>query len=300
MAYWRTTELLAEIRSRAQAPVSSSSAPGWQDADLLRMANAELPAVCKRLRTVRQGYFNTQRDTAFTAGTASYRVPTRAMHGNVSLVQRVDPQGVVHHLDRLTESEMAGRSSTLTGVPSAFLFRSNSVVFWPIPDASATAQSMRWLYPRRPNQLIAVASAGVSTTAGATTIVLTATVASLGFTTSTPLDFIQANAPWDSLGDDKTPTGATASTLTFASGVIPSTFVAGDYVCLAGQAPVLQLPVEAYAVVAQLVANRLMREDPQALKDGLLTLKEAEADLYAGAIDRDDEEPASVACEVWA
>ena len=54
------------------------------------------------------------------------------------------------------------------------------MVLYPVP--SSASESLRITYPRRPNKLIAVAAAGVSTSKTATTIILSATAASLGFT----------------------------------------------------------------------------------------------------------------------
>jgi hypothetical protein len=266
------------------------------------MANSALPGITKRLRKVRQGYFFVQRDTAFTSGTAAYRVPTRSMHGAVSLVQRLDSSSVLHHLKRWTENELAGRDMTLTGTPEAFLFRGNSVVYWPIPDANAG--SMRFTYPRRPNQLVAVATVGVVTgsslnISNQASITISVNYSTLSMTTSTPLDVIQAAPPFDSLADDVTPVSIASNSALFAAGAVSTLPAVGDYVCLAQQAPVLQLPVEAFAVVAQMVANQLLAEDPAALKKGLVELKNLEDDLYTGASDRDDEEPAAVGNTVW-
>lgn len=294
---WTATDFDTEVRGRAAAPVASSSAPGWEAPDLRRMANGELPEVAKRLRRVRTGYFRVQKDQAFTSGTAAYRFPTRAMHGVISLAQRLDENGDLHPLGKWTEADLSGRNPTLAGDPEAYIIRGNSLVFWPVPNTSA--QSVRFTYPRRPNTLVAVSAVGTSNAKTSTTITLTATAASLGITTSTPVDFIQANPPFDSLGDDKTPTVVSSSTLTFAAGVIPSDFAVGDYVCLAGQAPVFQMPTEAFYVLAQRVANMLLIEDPAGLRRGEMLLKALEADLYGGAEDRDDAEPDVVSCGIW-
>jgi hypothetical protein len=59
------------------------------------------------------------------------------------------------------------------------------------------------------------------------------------------------------------------------------------------------MPTEAFYVLAQRVANRLLSEDPAALRDGLGLLQQLEEDLYGGAGDRDDAEPDSVSNTVW-
>lgn len=295
---WTTTELLAEARSRALAPVSSSSAPGWQDADLLRMANAEVPVLAKNLRLKKAGMFNVARDTAFTAGTASYRVHTRALHGAAAVIQLVDSNGAVTGFEKWTEPDLEGVTPTTAGTPKAYLWRGNSLVFYPVPDS--TSYSYRLVYPRRPNKLVSSATTvvGVVESKSSTQVVLTAAAPST-FTTSTPLDFIQAGPPFDSLADDKTPTVIASDTLTFTSGDIPSALAVGDYVCLAEEAPVLQMPVEAFFVLAHRVAMKLAQGDSALLRDLTRELPALEADLYGGLADRDSDKSEHASCQVW-
>lgn len=296
MASWDSTELLAEIRRRAAAPVSSSSAPGWTDADLLMYSNGEVPGIADKLRRVRTNYFTAQKDQLFTSGTASYRIPTRAQHGLIALLQRLTTTGDLKHLQKWRETDLANRNPTQTGTPSNYLWRGNSVVLWPVPDNSS--ESLRFTFHRRVSKLVAASTStvGVVSSKTATQVTLTATKPTT-FTTSAPLDFIQASPPFDSLGDDATPTGASGTLLTFAAGVIPSALAAGDYVCLAGEAPVLQMPVQAFYVVAQAVACQLLSEDSVALVSAQRLLALLETDLYGGANDRDDAEPDSAANE---
>lgn len=319
MATWDSTAFCAEVRRRAAAPASSASAPGWQNSDLISMANGELPEVAKRLRRVRTGYFRVQEDQAFTSGVASYRFPTRTMHGVISMAQRLDAAGVLQPLAKWTEGDLSGRNPTTAGDPEAYVIRGNSLVLYPVPNT--TAQSLRFTYPRRPNQLAAVSTIAVLSSitypsdATKVTLNLTADASTYGITASTPVDLIRARVPFDSLLDSSTPYTVVAA----AVGLQPGAAVvaalradaassgagslgglyAGDYVCLAGTAPVFQMPTEAFYVLAQRVANMLMVEDPSALRTGERLLAALEADLYGGAEDRDDAEPDVVASDIW-
>lgn len=295
---WTTTELLAEARSRALAPVSSSSAPGWQDSDLLRMANAEVPVLAKNLRLKKAGMFNVKKDTAFTVGTASYRVHTRALHGAAAVVQLVDSNGAVTGLEKWTEADLEGVNPTTAGTPYAYLWRGNSLVFYPTPDS--TSYLYRLVYPRRPNQLILPASAGLVTGSLATTVTITVNFSTLNITTSTPVDVIQGNAPWDSLSDSATPSNILNNAILFTSAEFPTGVATGDYICLAGQSPVLQMPAEAFYVLAHRVAMKMAQGDAALLRDLTRELPALEADLYGGLADRDSDKSEHVANRVWA
>lgn len=300
MATYDTTALLAEIRRRAAAPVSSSSAPGFQDADLLAFANGIIPGIQDKLRRVRTNYFATQKDVPFVSGTASYRIPTRAQHGVVSLAQRLTSTGEIKHLTKWTERDMDGRNPTTAGTPTNYLWRSNSLVLWPVPDNSA--ESLRFTYHRRVNKLVLPSVCGVVTgslvnVSNQATITVGVNYSTLSITTSTPVDVIQANAPFDSLVDDVTPIQIASNAALFAAGAVSTLPAVGDYVCLAGQAPVIQMPEQAFYVVAQAVACALLSEDAAALPAATRVLAMLEADLYGGANDRDDGEPDAAANE---
>lgn len=280
------------------APVSSSSAPGWQDADIWRIANGEVPSMAKRIRAKKEGYFNVQRDTAFTPGTATYRIVSRAMADTIALVQGVAPDGGVFQLEKWKERDLSGLVPTTQGIPRAYLWRSNSLVFYPTPDSAS--YSYRLTYPRRVSRLVSVSpvTVGIVSSKTSTTVTLTTSAPSL-FNTSSPLDFIRKSPPWDSLADDKTPTIVASNVLTFAAGVIPSELAAGDFVCLAEEAPVLQMPTDAFYVLAQRTAMKLVASDKGLWAELNAELQQLESDFYGSLADRDPDEPDHVACEVW-
>lgn len=322
MAVLDSTEFVAEVRRRAAAPVSSTYAPGWTDADMLMYANGVIPGIQDKLRRVRTNYFTTQKDVAFVSGTASYRIPTRAQHGLIALAQRLGTDGALHKLDKWFERDLAGRNPSDAGTPTNYLWRSNSLVLWPIPDNSS--DSLRVTYHRRVSKLVAASVApaisSVSFISDVTkiTLNLAADASTYGITTSTPVDLIRARMPFDSLLEDSTPyavagpavglqPGAAAVAALKADGAgglgVPGSLnglYAGDYICQAGQAPVIQMPEQAFYVVAQAVACMLLQEDKVALPPAQRLLAMLEADLYVGAEDRDDAEADSVANEVFA
>lgn len=119
-----------------------------------------------------------------------------------------------------------------------------------LPSAVTTAVSLRQTYYAQPNELV---SSGYATvlTINTTTRVVT-TVAAHGYTTASVLDLVRAAEGFDSMAIDQTPTAAAGSSLTFAS--LPSGLAVGDYVCLARQSPVPQIPSEYHPILAQRVA----------------------------------------------
>jgi hypothetical protein len=257
------------------------------------MANEELLSkLGPQLRRTREEFFVTKQDTTLTAGTATYGIPTRAMLGKVREVQLLDSDGAVIDLEEMALEEMRGRDPTDQDTPSAYTFQGNSVVLYPTPSAALT---LRLWYMRRPNRLVssATSTVGIVSSKTSTTVTMTAALPAT-FTTSQALDFIQANPHFDSLGDAATPSVVATPTLTFAAGVVPTSLAAGDFVCVAGDAPVLQFPVEVFYVLSQRVANQLMRggTDAEALSEGEAELKSLESEVFGGAEERNEGEPA--------
>jgi hypothetical protein len=231
-------------------------------------------------------------------------VVTRALHGSIALVQLVAPDGAVGHLEKWVETDLAGLNPTTRGIPKAYLWRNNSLVFYPTPDSAS--YSYRLTYPRRPNKLVAPATAGVITVIQDAvnptilSLTLNVTPASLSITTSTPCDIIQARPPFDSLVDDSTPAAIVGSAIQFnATAAARSALVVGDYVCLAEEAPVLQMPPEAHVVLAHRVAMTLVPPEGSLWKKLAAELRPLEEELYGGLADRDQDEPDHLANEAF-
>lgn len=238
-----TTGLFASIRRRASIPTTSTT--GTANADLLVYANEELRlGLLAEILKLREGYFKRDSDTSISG--TSYRIPTRAIGGKLAGVYLLDSSGAVVG-DPLPEiqDEWQGGWSSGSGL-AGYRIRGMNLIL--VPDASTTAASLRMTYYEQPNELV---SSGYATISSLTSTVIT-TSASHGFTTSSILDFVKANEGFESKAIDQTPSATTSTTLTFSS--LPTGLAAGDYVCVARQSPVPQIPSEFHPILAQRVA----------------------------------------------
>jgi hypothetical protein len=295
VANWDATALLVSIARRCRRP--TSGATGWTDADIYPVINEELPPLAAELMRVRSSFFKTVADTTLTAGTASYRFNTRTIAGTVSMVSLVDSGGVVRDLTEWAEEDLIGKDPTDAGTPIAYVVRGNSVVLYPVPDAALT---LRQVYYRRPNRVVSTATTSVLTITSIASAPTYAGTKPASITTSTPCDVIKYLPHFDSLQDDVTPASVVAGTsVTFSAAV--TGIAVGDYICLAGESPMVQLPVEAWSVLAQRCANHLMRGgvDRTALDDGKEELVRLEAMLFGAAQDRVHEEPELLEAPSW-
>lgn len=274
--------LLASVRRRARAP--STTAPGWTDASLLLAINEEVTSkLGPDIVRLRREWLVASRDVTMTAGTATYGLWTRTVMASVRDVGVVI-DGVFRSLDELDPEDFDGKDPTQSDTPTHYTVRGTDLVLWPTPNSGDT---LRISYFRRLNRIVATSAVGTITSLGTNNTVLNCSggVPST-ISTSTPVDIVRASPFFDSLAIDQTPSGKTSTSVTLSTA--PTGVAVGDYVCLAGESPVLQLPPECFALLAQRVANALMRpgRDAQALADGRQELAELEASVFGVAEDR--------------
>jgi hypothetical protein len=293
---YTTTALLSAIRRKGSIP--DTSAAGSADADVLSEATQVLwKAVCPLLLRVRENYLLEVKDYAITSGQSAYRIPPRALGGKLREVSIVDGSGNVRNLPEVDEEDLSDFGPS--GTPSAFLVRGNSVVLLPAPDA--TTGTLRLRYARRPNQLVLPAAVGVISSISGGNITLAGTVPGT-FTAAARYDIIRATPGFEWVAIDLTPTGAPSGTaIGFTASDLPSDFTTanykGDYVCLAEDSPVAQVPPELHALLAQWTAAALLENDGDATasEDAMRKASKLEADAVALLTPRVDGEHVKLA-----
>jgi hypothetical protein len=319
---YTTTELLASIRRRARS--TNSAAPGFADSDLLAIANEVLLSeVVPEVVSRRASFFRQTIDTTLVVGTSTYAVNTRSVGSVVANFFRVDAtDNSVHPLVEWDEEDLQERDPTKQGTPQAFIIQNDQIRLYPVPSK---ADILRQVLLRRPNRLVAVSAAAaiasISYPGDVTkiTITLGADASTFGFTTSTPLDLVSARVPFRSLLDDSTPYSIASNSVGLQPGAVAvaalkadATVVlggpgslnglyAGDYMCLAGQSPVIQLPPEFFPVVAQASACELLRpgRDRTIYRDAVDALKELEEKVYGVVVDRVENQPGYLTGGDW-
>jgi hypothetical protein len=290
VAAFDNAELLTDIRDRGSLP---SADIRFTDAKLLSTATIELRDVLATLLVESQAnrmvYLS---DMAVTAGVASYRLPTRAVAGRwQSVGWKGSGDTAWTRLKQVHPEDYYLQSDSAQATPRSFFVRDYALVLVPTPSAAGT---LRLPYYMRPNTLVATTAAGVVASLTSTT----ATLASVpsGFTSGLAYDVVRATPGFETLVAGVTAT-LSSSTLTFASAMPTDTFApaVGDYVCLAGQAPVAQCPVEVRGLLATRAARRALvavNEAQQAsmLDNNVVELTEVARSLLSPRVDSEPQE----------
>lgn len=243
-----TTGLLASIRRRAAS--ETATATGTADADLLTLADEELQDyILPILLSTSEEYGLFDADTTMTVGTASYRLPYRAVGAKLREVAIVQTDGQTRNLTRISLDELEQWNTVDTGTAEAFYLKGSNLVVVPTPNA---AETLRMTYFIRPGSLTNTASDFKTLSVVSGTALTTGSAH--GWTTSNTLDFIKANSPFETLSIDVTPGAASGSSITLSTAI--TGLAVGDYVCLAQKSPLPQAPAELHPLLAQRVAWR--------------------------------------------
>jgi hypothetical protein len=127
----------------------------------------------------------------------------------------------------------------------AYVLEGNKLVL----KSSTTSGILRMRYFIRPNRLVTTDSVGEITAINTTTHVVTVSVLPSTFITSVTYDLVKGKPGFDTLAMDQSVSAVGTNTLTFST--LPTGLAVGDFVCLAGESPVVQAPVELHPLTVQ-------------------------------------------------
>lgn len=236
-----TLDLIDNIKIRGSFPTANDL---FSSSDYLQILNDEMMnQVTPLITKLNAEFFLAYQDTTIVVGTNTYRMPKRAVGSLLRDVQIIDSSGNVQSLPRLFEEDKYSLSQGQLG----YYIKSNQIILSPTPQQSN--QTLRQSYFRRPSKFVLPSACAeiVSIDFDNKTV----EVASLPstFNSSADLDFVQGSSPYDLLDMNVRFAGAAGNTLDFTS--LPSDLAVGDYVCLAGESCVPNIPEEVIPFLVQ-------------------------------------------------
>lgn len=240
-----TTALLASLKRRGMLNANSDA---LDDSDYLAIATEEMQSsVMPWLIGLREEYGVADYDVSYTAGTAAYRLPPRAAGDSLRNVLIQASTGDYVPLGRV-EPEVASMYGS-TGLPVGYYFKDQDLVLVPTPTA---AGSIRLQYHKRPSKLVATSAvATISSINGGRTVITTSATIPSTIVSGISIDVVDNTPGFKTLAMDYTTTATTSGTTITVTTALPSSVAAGAYVCLAGESPVAQIPVETHPLLVQ-------------------------------------------------
>lgn len=236
-----TADFIESVVNRSHVPTNQETFPPER---LLQFGSEELwTRLVPMVLATQEDYYVTSKDYA---GAISVTIPTRAIASKLKDVKLVNADGEERPVTRID----AGQKELHSG--EAFYVQGDKIYFLEAPT-----DTIRAYYHIRPNYLIEESECGKITTVGATSIELD-TVPST-FTTSLTYDVVSSDASHKLANMDVSIDSIAGTTVNFTT--LPSGLSVGDYFCIAGQSPVVQLPYDLVPVLAQRVAVKALEAD---------------------------------------
>lgn len=262
MAEYDTTALEEDVKERGSLPANDAR---FTSAKVLAAATLELrEGVAPMLSSSRAEYMVYPHTVPITVGTPNYRMHPRAVGGTLRNVNWLDTALNPKRLRELSldEVEKIG-ATTIQGTPYGYYIRNYDVVLVPIPNSAGSVQMP---YYARPNKLVLPAAVVTIDSAsdaggGAWTLTFTGTPpAGLDTAGLVEVDVVRGTPGFETLfsGDCLITGGPAPGVFTYEVSTT-ETIVEGDYVCLPGEAPVPQAPVELHGLLAARTARRLVK-----------------------------------------
>jgi hypothetical protein len=271
-----TTEFLTMVKVTASVPNNQNT---FSTSEILSLAYDELKnKVIPLMVSTREEFFEATTDVALVANQASYALPTRSIAGKLGEISYIDASGNQQDLSRITKDQLAYFNFNGTGQPNAFSFKGSKVTVYPTPSDSTGY--IRMSYHLRPNKFVAETEASQITAINTgTNVVSVGALTNSDFTTGAICDFVANIYGYETVGLDYSITNVSGTDVTFAS--LPSGLAVGDWLCVAKESPVIQLPDEMLGFLIALTAKRLLESqgDSGPLKVLEARTKEIERDL---------------------
>lgn len=252
MASFTTDDLLTRVKQLASPPGGQVT---FSDAEILNLATESLQTwLAPTIKDVKEGYF--QYPLVYIVNTTgNYVIPTRSIGNTVDYVQVINQAGeyfiVAPTPPAAPDAQPLNPAAYSNAIYCTYSIQGNNVVINP---AQISYASVVLNYSIRPSDLVAVTAARQIQSVTPTTITLVSTIVP-GLATGTAFDIIDQNSPYAFKGIDQTGTVA-GNVITMAA--VPTGVAAGDWVALAEQSPIAQIPKDFMTVLAYDTAKMLL------------------------------------------
>lgn len=274
-----SSDLVASVKRYSAIPTSQVT---FQTADFLALADDSIrakiiPLVLKHMAEFYVYPYN----YSVLNNVSTYAIPPRAINSILRSVQIVSSTNP----DQRANLEQLSIEDLYAGLPgnarfsvqkSGFYIEGNNVVLYPTPVLNQNI--LRLNYFIRPNQLVDPTACAQVTAinVGAKTLTCSGGVPST-WSNSNIVDLVKAQPGFDCTAIDQAITSIIAGVITFTA-ALPTNVSIGDYVCLAGQSCVVQVPVELQPLLTQYVVVRVLsaQSDSNALKAAIAELESLE------------------------
>lgn len=251
-----TLGLIADVYRHAFMPASQQT---YLPADTLAVATNELRSyVLPQLMARREEFYfgpPGRVSLPIQEGVSLYRIPSRAVGAKIRSARLLDREGSPYPLATYEWDEVS-RWTPCKGIPSGLTLEGGQVRLYPTPQGLAgyTLEIATYVRPGAlvlPSACASIVRVGQNLTAGTTVVYTPESATPIPIQTSMSLDVVRSDAPFETAAVNASVNGWAASGGNIAfilNGIFD--IPVGAFLCLPGQSPVVQLPLEWYPLLA--------------------------------------------------
>lgn len=261
----KASALIDSIKVRAMIPDNQVT---FSNDDFLRFATEEVQnSMFGEILRHHEDFFLYIDSVEIQPNQNRYRIPARAGGVRLRDVQFRDNSGNLYEMTRIeVQDAVHYNNSTVGDNAYAFYIQNNQVVLQPEIRGTIPDGELVFYFYMRPNDIVAESRGAtitnINTTTGEITVgaLPTDSLNNQLFSSSTKLDLLSQDSPHVCEAFDITPLSVSpaTNTITFTASDLPATLQVGDFVNLAGESFVPQIPAEQHMQLAMRVALRCM------------------------------------------
>lgn len=277
-SFYTTNTLIDSVKRRAAIPEAQET---FETTDFLAFANEEiwlglLPSIMR----MHEDYLLYSNPVPLVANQSRYTIPDRAIGNKLREVSYLDTNNNIYEMTRINVEDLPDYNgpSRISNYYTYYIDNNDIVL---IPGVGSTVSgSLVLTYYLRPNQMVEEERVGIITGINTSNGDISIDAVPSVFSLTQTYDFVKAKSPFKTVALNLTAGSINPSTntVTFNVDDIPASLQIGDYVCLAEETIVPQIPLELHVMLAHRIAARCLEAqgDTQALQSANQKLAEME------------------------
>lgn len=307
--YYTSTQLLASIKRRAFVPESQTT---FSDQDFLDFATEEMNmGIVPTVIEAQQDYYLYEELIPIETGVKAYDIPYRAIGNKIRDISFIDSSGSRSLMTRMGLADQVYNNTVRADKPYAYFMTGAAINL--IVDENTivnNGSSLAVSYYLRPNTLVpndevsVIQSMSLVVIDPSTTVLQIETTGTLpeAFETGTLFDIIKAKSPHNVVKFDLEVYSVNMSNnlIQFISSQFPANYTdlikAGDFVALATETCVPQIPSDMHVMLAVRVASQILQAlgDTEGLATSNTKLGELQANTKTLITERVEDSPMKI------
>lgn len=246
--------------------------------EFLTLMNFQMKAeMVPLIDSIAQEHFVQYEDVDYDQSQKVFSIPERAVGNKLRDLVFVDANNNEINIPRLRPEDLKvgyrygiGYNIGLYG----FFVKDQTVeLYLGNPSGVSSYPTLRKKYFRRPSKMVSTSDAGEITMINSGTNEVTVSALPPAWTSSDEFDLIKGTPHFTSKGDDLTVSTIIGNTLTFSDS-LPSDLAVGDWVALAGESPIPQIPYDAFPLLTQLTVIKGLESnrDTEGMKNAMASI----------------------------